>query len=245
MAAEWFYAVSGVQRGPVSFEELQDRAKKGELGPADLVWMPGLAEWMAASSQPGLFGVAPPLAAAAQKRERDPYPPVDPYETAPYPAPRPARSGGGLRLLLFGSAAVLVLGVVCCGVISVFVYSSKQSNVRSWSLKSGAHADWAIPFQKGDLVQITVTSDRDSDVDLFVFTSRANMNALLSSKNYEAVAPKLCVAFDNDPSKDCHVEFTAEATQDYFVLVTNRKSLDQPQRNRANSGNLVFHPAPK
>jgi WD40 repeat protein len=245
MPAEWFYAVSGVQRGPISFEELQDRAKSGEFGPADLVWTAGLAEWVPASSQPGLFGTAAPTSVPTRRPD-----PILPSTTAPddeFAAPRrrPTSSGSGLKIALFGGAAALVVIVIFCGILGVVLYANKDPNVRSWNLKSGSHIYWTIAFHQGDKVQITVQSNHDSDIDLFVFSSRANMDIFVRSANYEAVASKLCVAFDNGPDKDCKVEFTAQATQDYFVMVANRKSMDQPQRNRSNSGKLVFYPPPR
>src|SRR5947209_3491605 len=62
MAAEWYYAEQGQQRGPLSFEELQALAAAGRLRPNDLVWHAGLTEWILA--RPGLRR-PPALPAAA------------------------------------------------------------------------------------------------------------------------------------------------------------------------------------
>jgi hypothetical protein len=72
----WFYASSGVQKGPVSEEELRSLATAGRLQPTDLVWSSGMPNWQPASSIPGLLparpGGPPPLPAAAPAA---PYPP--------------------------------------------------------------------------------------------------------------------------------------------------------------------------
>ena len=74
---EWYYAVSGQQRGPVPLETLRAMAASRQLNPQDLVWSPGMASWQPASSVEGLFApgagapseqptMAPPYAYPAQ-----------------------------------------------------------------------------------------------------------------------------------------------------------------------------------
>ncbi|MFZ4733093.1 MAG: GYF domain-containing protein [Pirellulales bacterium] len=67
MAREWHYAIGGERFGPIEPEELRGLAAAGRLAPDDLVWKPGLAEWVAARSVRGLFPgpVPPPLPRAA------------------------------------------------------------------------------------------------------------------------------------------------------------------------------------
>jgi hypothetical protein len=67
MEAEWYYARDGVQTGPVPFDELKAAVAAGKLGPGDLVWTDGMADWAAARTVPGLFtGPPPPPAPSAQ-----------------------------------------------------------------------------------------------------------------------------------------------------------------------------------
>lgn len=62
-ATDWFYARQSrgtaspsLQReGPVSERRLRELAQDGWIGPEDLVWRPGLPDWMAAQEVPGLF----------------------------------------------------------------------------------------------------------------------------------------------------------------------------------------------
>lgn len=63
MADEWYYAVDGQQRGPVSGGKLKQLAAAGEIAKSDLVWKEGMADWVKAEKVKGLFGApvkAPP-----------------------------------------------------------------------------------------------------------------------------------------------------------------------------------------
>lgn len=61
MADGWFYAsVGGTSMGPVTWENLVERARTGQLAPHDLVWTAGMAQWTQAGSVQGLaFPVQP------------------------------------------------------------------------------------------------------------------------------------------------------------------------------------------
>ncbi|MBI2826546.1 MAG: DUF4339 domain-containing protein [Planctomycetia bacterium] len=54
----WYYTSGGAQLGPVDFAFLQKLAATGQLGPSNLVWTEGMAEWAAPGAVPGLN--APP-----------------------------------------------------------------------------------------------------------------------------------------------------------------------------------------
>ena len=55
MATQWYYARGGQQQGPVSFEELQAMAVRGQISGGDLVWSEGMANWSPASSVANLM----------------------------------------------------------------------------------------------------------------------------------------------------------------------------------------------
>jgi hypothetical protein len=73
MPTEWFYSQDDQQKGPVSFAELTQLARSGELQPTDLVWNAGMSQWQPASTFPTLFTT--PSAATGG----NPYAPVPDY----------------------------------------------------------------------------------------------------------------------------------------------------------------------
>ena len=53
---EWFYTRHGERIGPVTFSEMQAKARELELNPRlDMMWKQGMAEWKAAGEIEGLF----------------------------------------------------------------------------------------------------------------------------------------------------------------------------------------------
>ncbi|RYD35709.1 MAG: DUF4339 domain-containing protein [Verrucomicrobiaceae bacterium] len=61
---EWYYSDAGQQRGPVSFDELRQRAASSQLNPvSDLVWNSTMTSWQPAGQVPGIFDStgAPPI----------------------------------------------------------------------------------------------------------------------------------------------------------------------------------------
>lgn len=64
---QWYYAEGNAQRGPVSFEELQQRVATGALRAQDLVWCASMGDqWCEAGRVPGLFGPPAPGGATAR-----------------------------------------------------------------------------------------------------------------------------------------------------------------------------------
>lgn len=55
MATEWYYAVGGSERGPVSSSELKRLAASGTIQPETLIWKDGYSAWVHASTAQGLF----------------------------------------------------------------------------------------------------------------------------------------------------------------------------------------------
>ena len=56
----WFYYANEQRIGPVEAEEIRGRVERGELGPDDLVWTEGMAEWATLEAplpQPAKVGV--------------------------------------------------------------------------------------------------------------------------------------------------------------------------------------------
>lgn len=71
---QWYYAKGGQQHGPVPTEELKALILSGAINPAsDLVWNPGMADWLPAAQVPELFGNAEPAAAPGNGYGEQPF----------------------------------------------------------------------------------------------------------------------------------------------------------------------------
>ena len=75
MATAWYYAVDGVQYGPVNARELKSLADSQKLLPAHLLWKNGLKNWVKAEKFKGLFDppavapqVLPKISSLPEKR---------------------------------------------------------------------------------------------------------------------------------------------------------------------------------
>lgn len=64
--ATWYCAKDGATFGPFDLPRLRQMVAAGTVGPADLVWQEGTADWVAARTVPGLFASRPPLPSAAR-----------------------------------------------------------------------------------------------------------------------------------------------------------------------------------
>jgi hypothetical protein len=57
----WYYTRERKPLGPVTFEQLVERARAGEVAPHELVWQEGTAQWVEARWVDGLYPAPPPL----------------------------------------------------------------------------------------------------------------------------------------------------------------------------------------
>lgn len=102
----WYYARGGGQLGPMSWEDLVKAARAGNLGPGDLVWTEGMAQWQTAVSIPGLIQqtAPPPAPAYATPPVAQGYgpPPAQPGYAPVRPPVRQPTIGddAGMRMLL-------------------------------------------------------------------------------------------------------------------------------------------------
>jgi hypothetical protein len=125
------------------------------------------------------------------------------------------RLGRTTLLLMAGGSLVFFAG---CG---------GEKNPETFDLKSGAAITRKVKFDAGTKVQIWVTSEHKSDVDLFVYDEKGNP-----------------VVKDEEVNKDCHVIFTPESTQKFKIEVQNRVLKDPGMEswNRDNRCTLKWEP---
>ena len=55
MAENWYVGRNGNRTGPFTSDQVRQMAASGQIGPADLLWKEGMANWVVASSVTGLF----------------------------------------------------------------------------------------------------------------------------------------------------------------------------------------------
>ena len=62
MPSQWYVSINGESQGPFAEAQLRELVSTGRLGPSDLVWRDGMAEWVGAGKIKGLFpgGATPP-----------------------------------------------------------------------------------------------------------------------------------------------------------------------------------------
>src|SRR5579871_4601611 len=70
--------------------------------------------------------------------------------------------------------AVVVMGIAVCAII----YLISPPTQYSWSLDKGKKADYHLRFTGGKKVELWVTSNRDTDVDLFVYDRQNRLVAV-------------------------------------------------------------------
>ena len=114
---EWFYGKEGEQYGPIDEATLRARITTGEIGPRDLIWSEGMAEWTPLSQLPQFGptgGVPPQVAGVVADR-----PLVGVESTSPY-APPMASSGGAYSAgpVMPGTNGLAIASMIC-GILSL------------------------------------------------------------------------------------------------------------------------------
>lgn len=237
MAAEWYYTTNKQQMGPVSWGDLCELAETGILKPNDLVWTEGMAEWLKAIQQNGLFAPdagrrdaiadLPPSARRSRRRADEDNDDEDEEveESRRKSRRRKAertKMATGLKVgLILGGILCALLFIACAGGLMVLlaVRNSGGSGTQSYTvfnLPQQQVDDRTFTFQQGRRVIITVTNITqfpNTDVDLYVLRGRQqNANA----PNFVALDERLPMV-----DRNCRVEFIVPATDVYHVQVRN------------------------
>jgi hypothetical protein len=111
----WFYAKNGAQQGPLPTEELKTRIAMGEVGPDDLAWCEGMADWTP-------VGQIPQLKIETPVREELPPPVGAAPSPSPYQAPAaPAASPVSAPAQMIPGQAPsqgMAIGSLVCGILA-------------------------------------------------------------------------------------------------------------------------------
>jgi len=159
MAAQWHYSKGGERHGPVSSDQLRQLAASGQLGPTDLVWRDGMAEWQKASSVKGLFPRR-----ASGPGEPPPIPQSQPHHMAD-PAPTTPQSAAGQseKRGLLGTLSSLGHTEKTATVVAVLTRlrnlegdSSKQPNSPATSADKAKSPVVAMKQKAGQLLCLSV-----------------------------------------------------------------------------------------
>jgi hypothetical protein len=109
----WFYAKNGSQQGPLSTDEIKSRIAMGEIGPDDLAWCEGMADWLP-------IGQIPQLKIEAPVKEEVPPPPVASAGPSPYQSPSTSAASPMPAPVVPGQAPSqgLAIGAMVCGILA-------------------------------------------------------------------------------------------------------------------------------
>jgi hypothetical protein len=244
MAAEWFYSTNKQQMGPVSWDELRRLAASGTLQRDDLVWSEGMAEWIKAERQAGLFTSA---AAAVRAEAPEPPPPVSAKarranedrdergteesrgrKREPDREDRPSEKGRGRRkggggpgvgvLIGVGVGAVaLVLLVAACGGIGVLIWYLVDS---APSTVGPAGVNYTVDLREGGDDRRAFTLRAGQRVSVIVTTTRVP-GFIQPDVDCFVLRGAHTIAQDVRVHPDCVVIFTAPANDTYSVRIRN------------------------
>lgn len=223
MASDWYYTTNKQQMGPVSWDELRHLADRGLLKPHDMVWTEGMAEWVKAIRQDGLFaegGAAAPPAAEApppprrRARRYDDEDEEEDEDDRPRRRKKAAASGGmavGLKIGLAVGGALFLIFVLVCGVVGIYWLGSGGGAAGpsryTINLAPRTRNDRVVQFQAGQRVTVSVSSSvtiRRTDVDLAILRQNGQV-----------------IASDVDLDHNPRVTFVAPANENYTIRVIN------------------------
>jgi len=116
---QWFYAINGQQRGPVSEEEIKALIAQGIVKPSDFVWSDGMQNWS------NVLSIFP-----ENFQQQSPPPPgaVQGYSPVPlpgYPTSAPLAPHRGTMILVFG-----IIGIACCIIFGIVAWVMGNNDLR-------------------------------------------------------------------------------------------------------------------
>jgi len=190
-----------------------------------MVWREGMPQWTLATAVPGLMPEAAPRRQryaepeeddrrAPDRRGRDRRDDRDrQYDDEPEegvrrrPRRRPEGMSTGAKVAIWlGIGGGVLLLIIVVIVVIVVVANSSAPNVRTFNIPPGGTQGYDVTFKAGVRTVVTVTSDKNTDIDLFVFAP---------NNRFQPIAADVRI------HKDCRVEFVPPVTGVYRVEVRN------------------------
>lgn len=210
MAQDWFYGRSGRSQGPISWEELKDRAAAGEVWRSDLVWTTGWPEWRAAGEVAGLWTapvlkvetapvlavVPPPPPATLPETEED--------EEVPPP-------GLPLSLLLGIAGACAAAGMLIVGIVLFVLLRPGPAT------ESGSYQILLAPGEVDKRVVI-FRGRRQAEVRVATEGQGGEANVDLEIRSEDGMRIE---AADPGPGGNCQVRLLPGRTERFEIRVIN------------------------
>ena len=244
MALEWYYTTNKQQMGPVTWSELRELAGVGILKPHDQVWSEGMAEWVKAINQQGLFADGEEGASSSAKKAsyKAPKPPPgrrigrrqdeedddEDDEEDSKESKRKARKkqeerakmavGLKVALILGGVVAVLLL-LGCVGVGLIWMawpnWAGRTENYTVINLGEKQSNQRTFKFTQGKRVVITCTNSLQfNNTDVDLYVFRGN-NPVVNEQPFRSD-----IRLPQE-SLHCRVEFDVPANDTYRIRVVN------------------------
>jgi hypothetical protein len=234
MTEEYYYTSFGKRFGPVPETQLKTLVESNMLRPTDLVWREGSPDWVPASQVPGLFGGStavqplPSIALPVPARNGHDYAgaaTASTYSDDNYYLKQLRRGRQDTEITIpivwVAAGGLALLAIIGLAVALAYNFPAPTKNTGTTAVKDassytvdligdpqGVHHNGfhtkGISLNTGDRITISVKSERQSDVDLF-----------LTDPN------RTTVASDTSTSKDCAIQTTVSQTGLYTITVDN------------------------
>lgn len=125
----WFYSKNGTQLGPVTEQELSEKAKNGEVSSSDLVWKEGMPDWTPLGQVQEFSGTVSQL----------PAPMTGNIPMPQLPAYSPSQAHPAVPNYLWQSIVATVLCCIPFGVVAI-VFAAKVDGLLARGDIAGAEA---------------------------------------------------------------------------------------------------------
>jgi uncharacterized membrane protein YhaH (DUF805 family) len=151
MSDAWFYTRQGEQLGPLSFPELQEKARAGELNPRlDMAWTQGMAEWKPAGEIEDLFEKrAPAEAPETLAPAAGPYEPPRQDEAAEMLSPEGGWPGARRRSFYLMTILFPILWAIGFGAATPLLQKQFGNDIMGVATIGAMFVPWIVAIAYG------------------------------------------------------------------------------------------------